>query len=277
MHFRKIWIWVFFIGFALFLLSSNSGPRQTWNPADQLIVEIIAPFQKLTKQTANAVKEFWLDYFYLVNVRRENTRLRREIDVLRMENSRYTELLVAYESLQKLLQFKHAIDRPVVAVQVIGGDPTGWFKSVIIDKGKSSGLSVNMPVVNACGAVGRIVSVSPNYAKVLLIIDQNSGVDCLVQRSRDRGIVKGLSTEICKLDYVAKSSDVITGDMVVTSGLGGIFPKGLPVGEVLSVSGTGGELFKDIEIRPTVNFSKLEEVLVILRENKSLDHHKEKK
>ena len=259
------------------MLSSNSGPRQTWNPADQLIVEIIAPFQKLTKQTANAVREFWLDYFYLVNARRENTRLRREIDVLRMENSRYTELLAAYESLQKLLQFKHAINRPVVAVQVIGGDPTGWFKSIIIDKGKSSGLRVNMPVVNACGALGRIVSVSPNYAKVLLIIDQNSGVDCLVQRSRDRGIVKGLSTEICKLDYVAKSSDVVTGDMVVTSGLGGIFPKGLPVGEVLSVSGTGGELFKDIEIRPTVNFSKLEEVLVILKENKPLNHYKEKK
>jgi rod shape-determining protein MreC len=125
-----------------------------------------------------------------------------------------------------------------------------------------------MPVVNAFGVVGRVVSVSPNYAKVLLIIDQNSAVDCLVQRSRDRGMLKGLMSEICKLDYVAKSCDVAVGDIVVTSGLGGVFPKGLPVGQVLTVKEMLGELFKDIEIRPAVDFSKLEEVLVILEENK---------
>jgi rod shape-determining protein MreC len=166
---------------------------------------------------------------------------------------------------------------PVWPAQVTGRDPTGWFKSVIIDKGRGAGLELNMPVVNASGVVGRIVSVSPNYAKVLLIIDQNSAVDCLVQRSRDRGMVKGLSAEICKLDFVVKSSDVATEDVVVTSGLGGIFPKGLPVGKVLNVKEASGELFKDIEVRPVVDFSKLEEVLVILEANRSANHRKEKK
>ena len=260
---RKIWISVFLICLALFLLSSNSGLRQPWNPAEQLIVEIAAPFQKLVKQTINLTKDFWSSYFYLIDVRHENRVLKREINSLGRENSRYRELLATQARLRQLLQFKEIIRRPVVAAQVIGLDPTGWFKSVIIDKGKSAGLKLDMPVVNASGVVGRIVSVSTDYAKVLLIIDQNSAVDCLMQRSRDRGMVKGLSSGVCKMDYMAKSSDAVVGDMVITSGMGGIFPKGLPVGKISGVKEGSGELFKEIDVTPSVDFSKLEEVLVI--------------
>jgi len=213
------------------------------------------------------VEGFWLNYFQLINVRQENAHLMAEVDTLKMENNRQRELLSTHERLQKLLQFKQTTSRPVLAAQVVGLDPTGWFKSVIINKGKEAGLGLNMPVVNANGVIGKIVSLSSNYAKVLLIIDQNSAVDCLVQRSRDRGMVKGLSAETCKLNYVVRSSDVAVGDMVVASGLGGIFPKGLPVGEILNVEDNPGKLFKDIEIRPAVDFSKLEEVLVILKED----------
>jgi rod shape-determining protein MreC len=184
-----------------------------------------------------------------------------------MENNRYRELLTTNRRLQKLFQFKETIDYPVLAVQVIGRDPTGWFKSVIIDKGTKSGLKVNMAVVNASGVVGRLVSVSPKYAKVLLIIDQNSAVDCIIQRSREKSIIKGFTLKICKLDYVVKTSDVVVGDKVITSGMGRVFPKGLPVGEVIGVGSRPGELFKDIKVRPMVDFSKLEELLVILKED----------
>lgn len=217
----------------------------------------------------------WLNYFRLVDVHHENTQLKNEIHELKMANSRYRELLATQERLEELLHFKQSINRPVLAAHVIGIDPTGWFKSVIIDKGKWAGLRLDMPVVNAFGVVGRVVSVSSNYAKVLLIIDQNSAVDCLVQRSRDRGMLKGLMSEICKLDYVAKSNDITVGDIVVTSGLGGVFPKGLPVGRILDVKEISGELFKDIKIRTAVDFSKLEEVLVILEESKSSNQLKE--
>lgn len=273
--FRTIWLWVFIIGSVLFLLSSNSDLGPTWNPAEQFVIEITAPFQKLIKQITKSTEEMWLNYFRLVDVHRENTQLKNEIHVLKMANSRYRELLATQESLEELLQFKQKINRPVVAAQVIGLDPTGWFKSVIIDKGKWAGLRIDMPVVNAFGVVGRVVSVSSNYAKVLLIIDQNSAVDCLVQRSRDRGMLKGLMSEICKLDYVGKSNDIAAGDIVVTSGLGGVFPKGLPVGRILDVKEISGELFKDIKIRTAVDFSKLEEVLVILEESKSSNQLKE--
>ena len=273
--FRTIWLWVFIIGAVLFLLSSNSDLGPTWNPAEQFVIEITAPFQKLIKQTTKSTEELWLNYFRLVDVHHENTQLKNEIHALKMANSRYRELLATQERLEELLQFKQTINRPVLAAQVIGLDPTGWFKSVIIDKGKWAGLRLDMPVVNAFGVVGRVVSVSSNYAKVLLIIDQNSAVDCLVQRSRDRGMLKGLMSEICKLDYVAKSNDITVGDIVVTSGLGGVFPKGLPVGRILDVKEISGELFKDIKIRTAVDFSKLEEVLVILEESKSSNQLKE--
>ena len=273
--FSTIWLWVFIIGSVLFLLSSNSDLGPTWNPAEQVVIEITAPFQKLIKQTTKSTEELWLNYFRLVDVNHENTQLKNEIRVLKMANSRYRELLATQESLEELLQFKQTINRPVLAAQVIGLDPTGWFKSVIIDKGKWAGLRLDMPVVNAFGVVGRVVSVSSNYAKVLLIIDQNSAVDCLVQRSRDRGMLKGLMSEICKLDYVAKSNDITMGDIVVTSGLGGVFPKGLPVGRILDVKEIAGELFKDIKIRTAVDFSKLEEVLVILEESESSNQLKE--
>lgn len=273
--YSTIWLWVFIIGSVLFLLSSNSDLGPTWNPAEQFVIEITAPFQKLIKQTTKSTEELWLNYFRLVDAHHENTQLKNEIHELKIANSRYRELLATQERLEELLQFKQTINRPVLAAQVIGLDPTGWFKSVIIDKGKWAGLRLDMPVVNAFGVVGRVVSVSSNYAKVLLIIDQNSAVDCLVQRSRDRGMLKGLMSEICKLDYVAKSNNITVGDIVVTSGLGGVFPKGLPVGRILDVKEISGELFKDIKIRTAVDFSRLEEVLVILEESKSSNQLKE--
>lgn len=271
----KIWLWVFLIGSVLFILSSNSDPGPTWNPAEQFIIEITAPFQNLFDQVVSSTEAFWLNYFHLVNVRHENRQLKNELLELRMANSRYQELLETQERIEALLQFKQTLNLPVIPAQVIGLDPSGWFKSIIIDKGKQAGLRLDMPVVNAFGVVGRVVSVSPNYAKVLLIIDQNSAIDCLIQRSRDRGMLKGLMSEICKLDYVVKSSDVKVGDILVTSGLGGVFPKGLPMGRVLKVKEMPGELFKDVSIMPAVDFSKLEEVLVVIEEN-SLSNQQKK-
>jgi len=264
---KTVWIGVILFFFALFLLSSNLGKKRSWNPAEQIIVEIVSPLQKIIQQTIHITEGVWLKYFGLINVRDENRELNKAIDALRMENNQYRELLTTNRRLQKLFQFKETIDYPVLAVQVIGRDPTGWFKSVIIDEGAKSGLKVNMAVVNASGVVGRLVSVSPKYAKVLLIIDQNSAVDCIIQRSREKSIVKGFTSKICKLDYVVKTSDVVVGDKVITSGMGRVFPKGLPVGEVIGVGSRPGELFKDIKIRPMVDFSKLEELLVILKED----------
>ena len=264
---KIFWIWALLIFIALFFISANLGGKRSWDPSEQLVIEIIAPLQRFINETINVTERVWLKYFGLINTHNENIRMKKELDSLKIENYLYQEMLAANQRLQQLIQFRNMSDQPVIAAQVIGRDPTGWFQSVIIDKGKNSGIKLNMPVVNAEGVVGKLVSVSDNYSKVLLIIDQNSSVDCIIQRSRDDGILKGLSSKICKLDYVLKSSDVHVGDIVVTSGLGGIFPKGIPVGEVTDVEDPPGELFKDVRIRPAVDFSKLEELLIILKED----------
>ena len=262
---------------ALFLFSSSVGRNQEWNPVEKIIIEITAPFQEFIKKTIQITEDIWLKYFFLINVHDENKQLKRELNSLKVENYRYRESIKTNKRLHKLLQLKKTIQHwPVMVAQVIGRDPTGWFQSVIIDKGEKSGLKINMPVVNDRGVVGRLVSVSQNYAKVLLIIDQNSAVDCIIQRSRDKGIVKGLSSTIGKLHYVLKTSDVVTGDIVVTSGFGRVFPKGIPIGKIIDVNNTPGELFKDVKVKLFVNFSKLEELLVILKEDPLVSHWKKK-
>jgi len=264
---RIIWIWILFALLALFLLSSHLKRTRSWSPAEQLVVELVAPFQNALNKTVGGVEAVWEKYFGLVRVYDDNRRLREEIQSLRIQNARYREMLATHQRLQELLQFKETTDWPMMAAQVIGRDPTGWFKSVILDKGAGSGLAVNMPVVSAEGVVGRVVSVSSNYAKVLLIIDQNSAVDCLNQVTRDQGVLRGSSSKICELDYVLKTSRMAPEDLIITSGMGRVFPKGLPVGRVIGVSDRPGALFKDVQVRPMVDFNRLEEVLVILKED----------
>jgi rod shape-determining protein MreC len=266
-HVRTLWIWVVLLFVALFLVSSNFGKHRPWSPVEQVAIELTAPIQMLIVKTVDAVEGFWLKYFIFVDLHNENASLKKENDALRRENDRYRELATMEQRLQELLQFKAAVQWPGAAAQVIGHDPTGWFESIIIDKGTNSGLKLHMPVVNAQGVVGQLVSVAPNYAKVLLIIDQNSAVDCLIQRSREKGIIKGLSGKVCKMHYVVKTGDVMVGDLVVTSGMGGVYPKGLPVGKVIEVSEDPWEMFKGVKVQPMVDFDKLEEVLVLSKED----------
>ncbi len=247
----------------LLLLSINSENRLSWTPVEKILVEVTAPVQKFITQTVRITKNIWLKYFFLVDVYESNLELKRKINAIRIENAHYKEMLVSLSRIEKLLNLRQEYKWPMIAARVSGWDPSGWFKSVIIDKGKDAGLKVDMPVINSYGIVGRIVSVSPSYSKVLLIIDQNSAVDCIDQRTRDRGMVKGKNISVCDVDYIDKSCKIRKGDTIVTSGFGGIFPKGIPIGTVTEVHQIEGKLFKQVKIKTCVDFSKLEEVLII--------------
>ncbi len=259
------WVYYVFILASLVLLSLSIGRGQEWNPVERIVVEISAPFQRFFTATIIVVRDVWKGYFSLVETHQENMRLRRRIDLLELENSRYQEMLLANERLQKLLNFQDNTDETLLPARVIGWDSSGLFKSITIDKGKSDGLAINMPVVNAEGVVGRVVSVSPSYSQVLLITDQNSAVDGLVQRSRGRGTLRGRGSSECYFDYVIKTCDVEAGDIIVSSGMGGVFPKGLSLGKVTKIRESDYKLFKDVRVAPAVDFSKLEEVLVVFR------------
>jgi rod shape-determining protein MreC len=254
-----------FILLSLILLSLSIGKGQEWNPAEKLAIEITAPLQKLFVGTISLVKGAWSNYFFLVETRQENLCLKKELELFKIENSRYQELLLTNQRLRELLKFQENTNEPFLPARVIGWDSSGLFKSVMIDKGENDGLMINMPIVNAQGVVGRIISVSPNYAQILLITDQNSAVDGLVQRSRERGMLKGTGSRECYFDYLIKTSDIQGGDTVITSGLGRVFPKGLNLGIVKKINDSPNKLFKDVAVVPVVDFSKLEEVLAIFR------------
>ncbi len=245
------------------LLSFSRSRYGSFGPGRVAII-FIAPLQKTIATSSKFIKNIWNHYFSLVSTAKENDRLKKALGYADAEKNQWREMEFANYRLRKLLQFVKTTSNQVIAAEVTGRDPSSWFKAVIIDKGKSDGLKKGMPVIIPEGIAGHIAEVTSDYAKVLLIFDQNSAIDAIVQRTRARGIVKGETTGRCVLKYVLQKHDIRVGDVVVSSGLDGVFPKGLPIGYVSNVVKRTSGLFQEIKVTPYVDFDKLEEVLVIL-------------
>lgn len=227
-------------------------------------IAFVSPFQELASSGVKWAEDTWRHYFDLVSVSHENRRLRLELDREVEKQARQSELELENERLRKLLGFARTLQHTAVAAEIVGKDPSSWYKTVIINKGSAEGVRRGQPAVTSHGVAGQIVEVANHQSKLMLIIDRNSAADALIQRSRARGIVKGASREDCYLDYVLHEEDIRVGDPVVTSGLDGVYPKGLLIGNVNAVSFQGTDFFKEVRITPAVDFGKLEEVLVIL-------------
>jgi rod shape-determining protein MreC len=230
----------------------------------RMMIAFVAPFQELATHVVKTVQDSWWRYFFLVSVARENQQLLQQLAESQQKIIQQRELELENQRLRELLSFKRALPAPVIAAEIIGKDPSAWFKTVIIDKGSADGLRRGLPAVSSLGVVGQIIEVSARQSRLMLIIDRNSGADALVQRTRARGIVKGTSQDDCYLDYVLHADDVRVGDLVVSSGFDGVYPKGLLIGTVTAVDFKGGDFFKDVQITPAVDFDKIEEVLIIL-------------
>lgn len=254
----------------LLLLVGSLGARYTSLRPSSLLLEVVAVFQEIVTGSAEAVESVWVGYFSLVHVARENKALRGERALLQTRIGALHEAELENKRLKRLLDFKEETDLPVIGGRVVAWDPRSWFKTVVIDRGAAEGLKPGMPVVTHEGVVGRLIEVTPHYAKVMLMIDYNSSIDALVERSRVQGIVAGRSTSTCLLKYVLKSDDLKAGDLLITSGQGGAFPKGLPLGQVTGVQHSPHGLFQDVTVAPAVNLDRLEEVLVILKEDSLL-------
>ncbi|MGD8290928.1 MAG: rod shape-determining protein MreC [Desulfobacterales bacterium] len=247
---------------------SVTSRRSTSFGIERIALSAIAPFQELVTRSLRFTRDIWRHYFYLVTISRLNQVLIQELNQAVEDQNKWHETELANDRLRNLIDFQKNISEHVVAAEVIGKDPSAWFKTVIIDKGKTDGLTRGLPVVIAQGIVGQVVEVSAHYSKVMLIVDSNSAVDSLVQRTRARGVIKGESTDQCRLDYVLRKNDVRIGDIVVSSGLDGVYPKGLRIGLVSQVTAHDADIFHELIITPFVDFEKLEEVLVILEVQK---------
>lgn len=220
------------------------------------------PLHGLATMTGS-LGELWDGYLALRRVRVENQHLRREIEFLRGQQNQMREAAAAGHRLASLLGFKERAWPDALAAQVIGRDTTNWYRGVLLDKGTRDGVEVGLGVVTQAGMVGRIVKVTRSSSVVLLVNDPNTAVTALVQRSRDEGIVTGTPRGLVRMKYTPLLSTVRKGDVVVTSGLMGNFPKGLMIGVVTRILKTEDDLFQSAELAPAVDFSKLEEVLVI--------------
>jgi rod shape-determining protein MreC len=247
----------------IIVLSVNSR-RYTSFGLERVAISFISPFQELVTRTIRFAKDIWQQYFALVTVARENQILRDRLNQASEKSNLWHETELANVRLRNLLDFQKNMTELVVAAEVIGKDPSAWFKTVIIDKGKADGLTKGLPVVMPQGIAGQVIETANHYSKVMLIIDRNSAVDALVQRTRARGVIKGESTAQCRLDYVLRKKDVRVGDIVVSSGSDGVYPKGLRIGSVSEVIEHDGDIFHEVFITPFVDFEKLEEVLVVL-------------
>lgn len=244
-------------------LSVTSRRYTSFGPGRVAIV-LVAPFQEVVTRSIRFARDLWNHYFFLVSVAKENDKLKKAISYAVEEHNRSSELNLANIRLRNLLDFQKSMNHQVLAAEVIGKDPSPWYKTIIIDKGKDDGVKKGMAVVIPEGVAGQVMDVSTHYSKVLLIIDPNSAVDAVVQDTRARGIIKGESWGRCLFKYVLRKDDVRVGVRVVSSGLDGVYPKGLGVGHVSEVIRKNSGIFQEVTVIPFVDFEKLEEVLVVL-------------
>jgi rod shape-determining protein MreC len=249
--------------FALVLMSLRAKQRKEVEFFDSLLMEICSPFQKAATLFIKTVQGTFQQYVFLVNLEKENRALKRKIAELEEENHRMKEMKSANERLRRLLQFREKNSPSMIGAEVIGQDPSSWFRSVIVDKGERDGVKKGMAVISPAGVIGQILKTAPHYATVLLITDYTSAIDSTVERTRAKAIIEGKGENRCQLKYLLRAEEVAVGDVVVTSGMAGNFPKGLMVGKVNKVDKKGHGVFQYAELVPSVDFTEVEEVFVI--------------
>jgi rod shape-determining protein MreC len=248
---------------ALHMLSAGVRPDARASKPSLILMEAVKPIQAVESALTDNASGVLHDYFDLVGVRQENLRLKKEIAELEQQHARMVEMEVENRHLTDLLELKDALGIKAVAADVIGSDATGLSRTFILSEGSEGGLRRDMAVIATDGVVGKLIAVSSSASRVLLVNDHNSALDAFDQRSRARGIVAGVLEDGLIMKYVDRSEDIKPGDVIVTSGMDGIFPRGLLVGQVAKVSQEGPGLFLNVEVKAAVDFRKIEQVLIL--------------
>ena len=253
------------IFFLVQLVPLNNQDKLSKSKFSKVILTLTYYPQRGVSVLSRFIVRKWEKYIDNVGHYEENKVLKSNIAKLREENFRLSETELQNKGLRKLLNFRSEDEYEVIAANSIAVSPSAIESQVIIiDKGSRHGLIKGMPVKTHEGVVGKVYIVGKSSSEVLLITDSLSAVDSYVQRSRERGIIKGDGSKWCVMEYLEKASDIIVGDKIVTSGKDGFFPKGILLGTVVEIFSTGGNI--KAKIRPNVDINSVEEVLVINKE-----------
>jgi rod shape-determining protein MreC len=238
------------------------GMDPSWLSA--ALLELAAPVQRVVRAPWAFATSRWSRYVALVDVEQENEELRRQLAWLEEEILQLREALVASGHLQRIAEMRQDFEVPLLPTHVVGQDVSPFFHSALLDRGRSQAVRAGMPVVTDRGLVGLVTATSPHAARTMMLMDRRSAVDGIVQRSRARGIVRGTGSDVLEFTFMVRGDDVQPGDVVITSGVGGVYPKGLQIGTVTSVEMDPRKLVHTAKIRPAVDFGRLEQVFVML-------------
>jgi rod shape-determining protein MreC len=228
----------------------------------QLTLDFIGPMQSVVTRTVAGVAAVKDDYIALLNVRAENKRLQALVDKYLKELGEYREGYSTNLYLEELLEFKEKLSFQPLAARVIGKEPTYWYQTIVVDRGRKDDVLEGMIVLAPSGVVGQVIHTGEHYSKILLANAPSSAVDAMIQKNRIRGILKGAGERGYVLHYVLKNVDVEEGDYIVTAGIGGVFPAGIPLGRVSKIHKKQRGMFQEIEVQPHVDFQKLEFVFI---------------
>jgi rod shape-determining protein MreC len=247
----------------ILLISAQVSSKSGVPVLEAITFGLFAEVQRASSSAVNGVRDVWTGYVGLRHVKGENDDLKRRLAALEIELQQQRALADQTRSLQQLLELRDQTDIRTAAAHIIGAAATPDFRTFTIDKGTRDGLRPDMAVIAPAGVVGRVVVPSARAAKIQLLVDRNAAAGVLIERSRAQGVVIGSGENQLRMDYVSEASDVVVGDVVVTSGIDGIFPKGFVVGKVEAVEKSGPS-YKRITVKPAIDFSRLEEVLIVL-------------
>jgi rod shape-determining protein MreC len=271
---RTGWLFVVVVVAHLILISAQARTGQGVPVLSSLVFGAFAEVQRGATSAVGGAQQAWQDYFALRQIRRQNESLQAEVASLRIALQQEQSAASQARTLMDQLELKQELPVVTTGARVIGGSPSPAFWTMTIDKGTQDGVQPDMAVIAPSGVVGRVVQPSARSSRVQLLIDSNAAAGALVERSRAQGVVVGRGRDGLRLNYVTSTADIQVGDQIVTSGIEGIFPaapsidgkypKGFVIGQIQSLEKRGGQ-YDNVVVRPAVDFSALETVLVVLQ------------
>lgn len=245
------------------LISAQVSSRRGVPVLEEVTFGLFSEVQRGAWAVVSGARGVWGGYVGLRSVREENDALRQKLADVEVQLQEQRALADRSRGFERLLDLRGRTDLQTVAAEVIASSVAPEFRTLTIDKGSHQGLSTDMAVIAPAGVVGRVVSPTARASKVQLLIDRNAAAGSLVARSRAQGVVTGRGDGLLRMEYVAEIAELAVGDAVVTSGIDGIFPKGFVIGRIERIDRSGGG-YKEILVKPAVDFTSLEEVLVVL-------------
>jgi rod shape-determining protein MreC len=272
-HKRTGWLFVSVVVVQVVLVSAQMQTKSGVRVLSLATFETFSRVQLATSAVVRSVRDTWNGYFALRHTNVENEELRRQVADLEVRLQQEHALAARSQALQELMDLKTNAALPTLAAEVIAGNPDPTMRTVTINRGSLDGVVADMAVIAPGGIVGRVIGpVGRHAARVQLIVDRNAAAGALCERTRAGGMIIGAEANPpLRMDLVSNFEDVKAGDNVVASGVDGIYPKGYLIGQV-ERSEHGGGLYRNISVRPAVDFSSLEEVLVVLEPPRSAEH-----